>query len=122
MSSCYWVLRLGAALTRLPVPPAVLDELSQGVTRFLRGATARHLVLQLFPTGDLCPSEGLQRAMWLLALNPAGQGIRGVRPWDADEPASLEPPLRATLATRTVRQVAAMRAWWRYLRVLATPT
>lgn len=121
-SSCYWVLRLGAALTGLRVPAETIGRFSESVPRLWRGAVARHLAVQVFQTGDVCPSHAVRRAMWSRAMNPIGQGVRQVRPWDGDPVVARGAAESRSAASRAARHLSRFRAWWRYLRVLAMPT
>ncbi|HEX7121745.1 MAG TPA: nucleotidyltransferase family protein, partial [Gemmatimonadaceae bacterium] len=115
-SSAYWTLWLAAELTDLVVPAATVEALSRGIPRFMRRAIARHLVGQMFPSPEPCPSESLKRAIWTYAIQPRTQGVGSARPWDADDMA-----LPAADADSSRRRLWNPRAWWRYLRVVALP-
>lgn len=120
-SSVYWALRLAHELTGVPVAADVLRELSRSSPNVMRETTLRHLVAQMFPLGETCPSERFRRAMWSLALAPERQGIGRERPWDWDEVALGQQASHASAASKVARQVGSVRAWWRYLRVVAGP-
>lgn len=121
-SSVYWTLRMARDLTDLTIPPEVLRELSRDTPAALRRATARHLMAQMFPTGAICPSERLLRALWTRAMAPDRQGVGSERPWDADEVAQGQRVSPPSAATRLARQLSNFRSWWRYVATVATPT
>lgn len=121
-SSVYWTLRMAQDLTGLEVPSEALRDLSAQTPAALRKATARHLVAQMFPTGAMCPSERLLRALWSRAMAPERQGIGAERPWDGDEVAVGQHVAPPSAASRLARQISNFRSWWRYLAAVTSPT
>jgi len=80
-SCCYWTLRLAHILTGFEPPPSVLDRLAPSLPEIVRRPLARHLVNGLVPGDVACPSAGLDRALWNLAMQPRREGHGAVRPW-----------------------------------------
>lgn len=83
-TSCYWTLRLACAAAGIPVPAEVGHALRPPRPEaYLRGLE-RHYLLNLFPTGQVCPSVRLDRTLWDLGILPAWSGHGDARPWDQD--------------------------------------
>lgn len=83
-SSCYWTLRLGAALSTLPVSRDVLARLEPRFATTLAKPLMRHFVNAL-ARGDACPSVRLDHALWTLAMQPGREGHGRTRPWTVSQ-------------------------------------
>lgn len=105
---CYWALALARATSVVDVPEEVLRALRPSLPAGLRAILARHFLLQLFSPDLRCPSTRLRRALWVLAVQPAGQG----RPWSRNERFARS---RSDTPARSAAQRAS--AWGSYLRV-----
>jgi hypothetical protein len=81
-SCCYWALELGRTLAKTPVPPEVLTALRPSGIRTIHSALRRHLVMQLVQSEQACPSAGLARAAWRMAVQPRRHGHGAVLPWN----------------------------------------
>lgn len=80
-SCCYWTLRLAQNLAGFQPPPSVLERLAPRVPEIIRRSVTRHFVNGLVPGDVACPSAGLERALWNLAMQPRREGHGPVRPW-----------------------------------------
>lgn len=80
-SCCYWPLRLAAELSRVPVPDAVLSRLRPNHPDIIHRLLLRHFARGLLRMRGRCPSIGLERALWAIAIQPGRTGHGRMRPW-----------------------------------------
>jgi putative nucleotidyltransferase-like protein len=115
-SSCFWTFRLASALCGLEVPASALDTLSERMHLRFRRPIERHFASQVFASERPCPSVGIHRFIWGLAINPT-QVSQG-RPWDLDDVELDLAKTRLSVLKRISLQVRKPFSWWRYLRLL----
>ncbi len=82
---CYWTLRLARDLSGALVPDDVLHALRPPRPESLLRRLECHYTLQLFALDNVCPSEGLNNALWQLGIAPRWCGHGGARPWQGAE-------------------------------------
>lgn len=97
---CYWTLQLARELTGASIPNDVLSELRPPLPSLVRRALARHFAVILVPSGAICPSITLRRAMWSTGILPKRSGHSNSRPWEVlalrpEDRQSREKPLDA---------------------------
>ena len=80
-SCAYWMLRLGRALARIAVPPETMEQLRPSMPEAMLSHLERHFSGLLLRSDRACPSVGLERALWSLAIQPRRSGHRRIRPW-----------------------------------------
>ena len=84
-TSCYWTLRVAQVAGGVPVPPYVLDDLCPPRRPQVLHALERHLIHNLLPVTNGCPSVKLEHWLWEAAAMPRASGHGALRPWDDDE-------------------------------------
>jgi hypothetical protein len=117
-TSCYWTLRLAAAMSGVPNPDGVLARLAPPTPEWIRAALQRHFVASLVAgEGPTSPSVRLTRWLWRAALRPGWSGHRDPGRWDPERRweraygiASTE-----TFAQRLVRHAGGYRRWQEFL-------
>ena len=119
-TSCYWTLRLARALTQLPVPDAVLAQLSPPLSDRALSVLEQHISQLILRSDHACPSVVLRDRLWALALQVP-------RP-DRVEPAHWEtsaaaPPRRTAggAIRRFGGHVLRVPRWSRYVASLLPP-
>ena len=114
-SSCYWTLRLGAALSTLSVSREVLSRLEPRFATTLAKPLMRHFVNGL-ARGDACPSVRLNQALWTMAMQPRREGHGRIRPWTVSEDLLFAADERAEAAGKApASRFAQMSRSGRYL-------
>ena len=83
-SSCYWTLRLGAALSTISVSNALLSRLAPRFARTLAKPLMRHFANGL-GRNAVCPSVRLDHALWTIAMQPGQEGHGAIRPWTVSQ-------------------------------------
>lgn len=116
-SCCYWALDLARQLARTDIPKEVLSALRPRGVGFIRAPLARHLAMQLVQSEQACPSAGLSRAAWRLAVQPRRHGHGSVVPWNLVEAREPAAPRRGSGPTR-LRKVGRLV---RYLGAVVVP-
>jgi hypothetical protein len=90
-ASCmYWALRIAGALSGLDVPPKVLARLRPRLPAAILRRLERHFTTPMLRGETVCPSVGLDRALWSLAIMPWLQGHNDVRPWTVTSELGIE--------------------------------
>lgn len=84
-SSCYWTLRIAEITGGARIPEEILDALRPRRRAYSLHAIERHLVFNLLPVSDACPSVKLEHLLWEAAAMPRASGHGNLRPWDEDE-------------------------------------
>ena len=119
-SCCYWTLRLGLALSDLPVPEDVLHRLDPGLSEVIARPLLRHFVNSLAQSGQNCPSVRLDQTLWSMAMQPRREGHGRIRPWSVslDLLFALRERARITSETFSGSPLVQMRRAGRYLSQL----
>lgn len=78
---CYWSLCLAAGLARISVPDAVLQRLRPNLPDTVHRLLVRHFSRGLLRMHGSCPSVGLERTLWAMAIQPSRHGHGRMRPW-----------------------------------------
>ena len=84
-SCCYWTVQLGAVLSDLAVPVAVLDGLTPFWPEAIRAPLQRHFTNAIVANQRGCPSVRLDQALWELAMLPRRDGHGARRPWSVSK-------------------------------------
>jgi hypothetical protein len=100
-SAGYWTLRLAAALSKLPVPDAVLARLQPRFAGTCGRPLMRHFVNGLVRR-DACPSVRLDQALWTIAMQPGSEGHGRIRPWSVSQDLLFALEQRGQLRDRMV--------------------
>jgi hypothetical protein len=82
---CFWTLRLARRLTGAAVPDATLESLRPPYPTFIVNRLERHLLANLVPSANSCPSVRLRRRLWEMAIAPRWSGHGASRPWKMSE-------------------------------------
>jgi hypothetical protein len=82
-TSCYWALFLAQHFMGAQIPKGLLVRLAPRRSAFARRRLAGHFVHQAL--GAARPYVTLDRAIWTLAIDPAGSAHGSARPWDHNE-------------------------------------
>jgi hypothetical protein len=82
---CFWTLRLARRLAAARVPDMVLDSLRPPYPAFIVNRLEGHLLASLVPSHSRCPSVGLNRRLWEVAVAPGWSGHGASRPWHVSE-------------------------------------
>jgi len=100
----YWTLRLGRAVASLSVPDHVLDRMRPSLPEGVLRRLERHFGQWLLRGQSPCPSVGLARGLWTIAMQPARSGHGKIRPW-----------LLSSELQLALRKSTAASARWRFL-------
>jgi hypothetical protein len=112
-TSLYWLLRLGRALSALPVPEPVLRTLGRRIPALAADALFAHVA------GDACtllhqsPSRRFNRFTWRLAMQPSASGHGAHTPWQHEALLGLEEPEELSLA-KLGRHLRSWRSYVQY--------
>lgn len=120
---CYWAFQLAAVLGGVTgVPTDVLQALRPAQPEFVMKRLERHFASQLSVLDATCPSEALNRMVWVMGVMPGRSGHGDVRPWDQiSEFESLENQEGGHALQKMTHHVRNIGQWVRYARMMLLP-
>ena len=103
----YWTLRLARAMAGVRVPDVVLEALEPPTAKAALTRLELYFVSQL-SGGRPCPSVGLMRMLWSMAVRPGWSDHGSARPWKNSEMAIWREPNPPEAASRGRRLVESL--------------